>query len=1108
MKNLRKKQLFLLLALGCFFGSSANNAKTGVAVDSKIGNLTSPIDETYRIGSLLVNYDSDHEINESGSNFNLTISPVLSNLEKSVNSEITKQVSTITGQVVDENQQPLPGATIMEKGTSNGTTADFDGNFSLELITDDPVLIVSYLGYLSKDVAVGDVKEITVSLDPDVANLDEVIVVGYGSTKKKDLTGSVTTLSTENIQRGVPNDVLSGIQGQLAGVQISSDSGDPAAGVNITIRGNNSISAGTNPLFVIDGMPYDFNSGEIASGTVGNNNSSNPLSLINPADIKSVVVLKDASATSIYGSRGANGVILIETKSGLQEKTVYSFSVSSGLAAANRKLPVLNANEFIEFRREAQPMGGLFYANQDISRPQDPYAYIQHDWQDEILRTAFQKNYNFNLTGKSNNTTYSASIGVMDNEAIVKNNDFQRYSVLLKLDNKKDDHLRFGLNLRGTLSEINGATQSGGGENLFNGIVQNLVISTPLEYYNPDFDPGAVYISPTSMIDDAYKKSSTMLFNPGAYMEYLFSDELKLTARGFAQFTSSKGKEFYGKETNWGIGSNGYSNLTQANSSTLNATLQLDYNKQFNDKHKLSSLIATEGNIYNFENFNVTQTDFLTEATGVDDISKGANTKSVGSYRDKNKRISFFGRLNYNYSDKHLLTVNFRADGSDKFGSGNRFGYFPSAAYSYVLSNEGFMQGQNLFNNIKFRASYGISGNDRIPSYRYLAELDNAYYGGELGSAPLTQANENLKWETTYQMDVGLDLSLFDNRVSITADYYEKKTKDMLLEVPTPGQTGYARQWQNIGEMSNKGIELELTTFNINTPSFQWKTSLNVSGNENKVLDLGGSEYLPVSVGGGWITNIGRTSIGEPIGRAYGYEFDGVYQISDFTWQNDSDPGIDHASRNYQLKDEVVSVSGINVLPGSFKFKDLNGDGEIDLDNDRTFISNSAPKFFGGITNSFNYKNFDLTVFLQGSYGNEVFNESRWRLEGGALLAYMNVTKDFYYNHWTPDNPTNEYGTFSDNNVTALLTSSYYVEDASYLRLKNITLGYTLENDMMSKFGLEQARIYVTGNNLFTWTDYTGFDPEVNSGQSLMSGVDHISYPRSRTILVGLNISF
>lgn len=1014
----------------------------------------------------------------------------------------------VTGIVTDENSEPLPGATVMEKGTTHGTTTDMDGRFSMELISDEPVLVISFIGYQKVEIPVNNRTEISLSLQPDVSSLEEVVVVGYGVTKKKDLTGSVATLGSEALERGVPTDVLSGVQGKIAGLQISGDSGDPAAGVNITIRGTNSLSAGTTPLFVIDGMPYDINTSEITSATVGNNNSSNPLSLINPADIKSVTVLKDASATSIYGSRGANGVIIIETKSGSSDKTMYSFDASLGVASVNKKMDVLNGNEFIEYRREVQPMGDLFYAGGDKSLPQDPYAYEQHDWQDEILRTAALQNYNFSLSGKSKHNTYMAGLGIQNNEAIVKNNDYQRYSLMFKFDNQKTEKLLLGVNLNGSLSEINGATQSGGGETLFNGIVQNLVLSTPLEFYNPDYDPGDVYISPSSMIDDAYKRSSTVMVNPGVHGTYEFNENIKLVATGVGRFSSSKGSEYYGKETNWGVGYNGYAALSDARSFSVSGSMQLHYDKEFDGGHRVTALAATETNIYNYESFSLIQTDFLTESTGVNDISKGSNTQSIDSYRDRNKRVSFFGRVNYGYHDKHLLTVNFRADGSDKFGPGKRWGYFPSAAYSWVMIDEGFMKRQHIFSNAKVRVSYGVSGNDRISSYSYLSELGNAYYDGVLGSAPESQANEELKWETTYQFDMGIDLGFAENRMTLTVDYYDKQTKDMLLEVPTPGQTGYAEQWRNIGEMSNKGIEVALATTNIEKADFQWTTSFNISGNRNEVLDLGGSESLPITVSGGWITNIGRVAVGQAIGRAYGYKFDGIYQIDDFTWQNDSDPSIDHESRDYELKDGVVSVSGINVAPGSFKFKDLNDDGEIDLDNDRTYISRSAPEFFGGITNTFVWKNFDATIFFQGSYGNEVFNESRWRLEGGALLGYLNVTKEFYFNHWTEDNPTNKYATFADNNVTAQLTSSYYVEDASYLRLKNFTVGYTFGVDKLTKWGLQSARVYATGSNLITWTKYSGYDPEVNSGKTLMSGVDHISYPRSRTFYIGVNVSF
>nr|WP_321411965.1 TonB-dependent receptor [uncultured Allomuricauda sp.] len=1129
MRILKRKQILILFALCCFFGPSASANKPHLTLIQRQKNVAAIFDEISKSSEFTVHYDKILEKSKKKYDIayhNETVFTVLQDLQKLVGFEFEvqgsdiivhavanggqQQTKRIKGSVVDENGQPLPGATVLEKGTSNGTTTDFDGNFAFELTSESPVLVVSYIGYLSKDVPVGNNTDLTVGLQPDVANLDEVVVVGYGSTKKKDLTGSVATIKTEDIQRGVPTDVLSGIQGQIAGLQISSDSGDPAAGVNISIRGMNSISAGTNPLFVIDGMPYDINTGEIATSGKGINNSSNPLNLINPADIKSITVLKDASATSIYGSRGANGVILIETKSPAQENTVYSFNISSGLATVTNELDVLNANEFIEFRRVVQPNGALFYAENDegVVQIQDPYSAIQHDWQDELLRTGLQRNYNFSINGRSKKSNYSVSLGLLDNEALVRNNESQRYSALVKLDTKKNDHLRFGFNLQGTLSELSGATQSGGGDLSFNGIVQGLAVSIPLEWFNEEFDPGDVYISPTNMIDDTYKNSSTQLINPGAYIEYDFNDSFSLVGRAFARFTNSKGKEFYGKETSYGVGSNGYAGLSHSKSTTLNASLQLNYDKNFNDKHTIKGLLAGEVNTNDFESFNLVQTDFLTETTGVDDIGKGANTQLVNSVRDKSKRISAFSRLNYNYSDIHLLTMNFRVDGSDKFGSGSRFGYFPSAAYSWNFSNEKFLLNSNFINNGKLRISYGVSGNDRIPSFRYLPELDNAYYDGVLGSAPSSQANDQLKWETTYQFDIGLDLSFFNNRVSITADYYDKQTKDMLLQVPTPGQTGYAQQWRNIGELSNKGIELELNTLNVTSNKFQWRTSINVSGNRNEVLDLGGSEFLPINVPGGWISDIGRVGVGQQIGRAYGYVFDGVYQIDDFTWQDNSNPSIDHLARNYELKEEIVSVNGTNVRPGSFKFKDLNGDGIIDLDNDRDYISNSSPDFFGGITNKFTWGNLDLTVFLQGSYGNEVFNESRWRLEGGSILSYMNATRDFFYNMWTPDNPTNNYGTYAGANATSMITSSYYVEDASYLRLKNITFGYTFGPDILSRLGLQSARLYVTGNNLYTWTNYSGYDPEVNSGNLLMSGVDFISYPRMKNYIIGLDVSF
>lgn len=1016
----------------------------------------------------------------------------------------------ISGKVIDETGVTLPGVNIIIEGTTRGTQTNFDGFYTI-LADEGDILNFSYIGMKTQIIKVGSTNTINVTMLYDDNSLEEVIVVGYGTQTKKDMTGSVVAIKTEELLSNSPMDIAQGIQGKLAGVKISSDSGAPGSGTSISIRGVNSISAGTSPLYVIDGIPYDLNQDEIAFSTIGFGNSSNPLAAINPADIKSLSVLKDASATAIYGSRGANGVIIIETKKGggANNEAVINFSLYSGFNKATRKIPVLNGNEFIEYRRDIDPEGFLFFYNSDLNEPRDPYELTQHDWQDEILRTGFVQNYDVSMRGKSDKTNYSASFGFIDNEAIIKNNDNQRYSFRLNLEHRKSDKLRIGVNASGSYNELNGATQSGGGSALFNGVVQNLVISTPVELYNPAFDPGDVYISPSSMIDDAYKKSASGGFAVNAFIHYDIGEDFKLIMNGGGNFSSSKGSEFYGKETNWGFSDNGYSNINESRAISVNGSAQLHYTKLFKEKHKINAFIASEMNNYNYESFSITKTNFLDELTGVFDISKGSTHKSSGSFRDNATRISFFGRVNYTFNEKHLFTLTYRADGSDKFGEGNRYGFFPSAAYSWVILDNILTKDESLFSFAKLRLSYGVTGNDRIPSYRYLPRLENTYYNGELGLAPSSQANENLQWETTNQYNFGFDFGFFDNAITASIDVYKKETHDLLMPIPVAGRSGYSSQWQNIGRIDNQGIEFQLSSINIDKNDFRWSTDFNISHNKNEIINLGGDvEFIPLSISGGWIQDIGRLSVGESLGQAYGYEFDGVYQISDFNWQDGSDPSIPHADRLYNLNDGVVSVDGVNVRPGSHKFRDLNGDGTVTLDDDRTHISQSDPILFGGLTNTFKYKNFDLNIFFQGSYGNEIFNESRYRLEGGVSHTYQNVTKNFYYNRWTPENPTNEYADFADRNVTSQISSSYYVEDASYIRLQSVSLGYSLDDDLLTNLKIKNARVYITGNNLFTWTEYSGYDPELNSGNKLLSGVDRIIYPRSKSILFGFNLTF
>ena len=1029
-----------------------------------------------------------------------------------------QQQKAISGTVNDENGEPLPGVTVVVKGTNQGTVTNVDGEFSLDNIPTDATLQFSFVGMKTQDVNIENRSSIDVIMEVDAIGIEEVVAVGYGTEKRKDVTGAIASISADKISESKVTSFQEAIQGRLSGVQVSSSSGEPGSSVNISIRGANTVYGSSAPLYVIDGVPYDVNSGEVADASIGNGTSSNPLASLNPSSIESVEVLKDASATAIYGARGANGVIIITTKSGKVGDAKITYDGYVSLGTVTRKLPVLSADEYIEYRSVINPNTFLFYidSNRDgnyneYDMPRDPYELPMHDWQDEMLRVGMSNSHNLSISGgNASGTTFSGGIGYLDQNAIVIGNDYQRYNALLNLDHKHNNKLKLGLKFNMSYSELNGATQSGGGSGIFNGVVQNLVISRPLEFYAPNWDTEGRYISPLSMIDNAYKSISYLRNNLYTYLDYNVMKGLALHVSGGGFLTSSKGKEFYSKYTNWGNLDNGRAMLQDSKANSWNFTSRLNYYIRPNIHHLLKFMVAFEMNRYNWERMFIENADYTDESTGVNDISKGKRIKGISSDRNMINRLSYFGRLNYQFKGKHLLTATIRADGSDKLGPNNRFGYFPSLAYAWQIHNEPFMASLKSINNLKLRLGYGITGNDRIPSYRYLARMTNTEYGGELGMAPESRSNYDLKWEETSQLNFGLDIGLIKDRINITVDYYKKSTTDMLMSALVPKKTGFLSQWQNLGKVDNEGFEIQISTSNIQTKNFTWNTDFNLSSNKNTVKDLGDVEYIPVSIGGGWITRAGRVIEGESLGRAYGYVFDGVYQIEDFNWQDGSNPDIPHEERIYVLNEDVVSVAGINVLPGSFKFKDLSDDGVIDVDKDRTTISRSFPKHFGGINNSFKFKNFDLSVLLNWSYGNEIFNESKYRLEGGVSNTWMNITESFFRNRWTPENPTNEYGTFADDNwnKTALLASSYYVEDASYLRLQNVSLGYIIPERLVQKVGIDYARIYLAGTNLHTWTNYSGFDPEIDSGNSLLPGFDRLTYPRTKTFTFGVNLTF
>lgn len=1024
----------------------------------------------------------------------------------------------VTGIVSVDGGEPAIGATVMVKGETIGTITDIDGKFSIEVPLNGQ-LQFSYVGYVTKTVSLNGKANVQITLFEDNHNLEEVVVVGYGSMKKKDLTGSVVGLRSEDISQTKSTSFVNAMQGKLAGVQISSQSGELGANTRISIRGANSVYGSSMPLYVIDGVQIDVNTDEIASSKMGNGSQMDPMSSINPADIESIEVLKDASATAIYGSRGANGVVIVTTRSGKVGKSRVNYDGYISFGQVTKKIDVLGASDFIDYRREIDGNCPLFYedSNEDgayneLDDPRDPYSNPVHDWQKEMLRTAVSHNHNLSLDGGTESLQYSGSVGYSRNEGIIINNDYERITTRLKIDYKKD-RLKMGLNMNVSYSQFNGASQSGGEGGAFNGVVQSLVTARPIEIYIPEYDNMGTYVSPISMLKDAYKNTSLIRSNLNAYGEYRIIDGLTLNISVGGLLSSSKGKEFYGKNTEWGAGDHGRAIIAEQRATYISNSNQLTYQKNFG-KSSLNAMVAFELNHYNFESFSVDNANFLDESTGVDAISKGNVLKGVNSYRGVNNRISYLGRIYYDLLGRYLFTASIRADGSDKFGKGNQYGYFPSFAFAWRLSEEKFMKNQHVFDNLKFRLSYGQTGNERIASYQYMANMENSYYNGILGLSPSTLANPNLKWETTIQYNAGLDMGFLNNRVQLNIDYYKKITNDMLMPAAIPSQTGYSSQWKNIGKVHNEGFEIQLSTINLKNKDFQWSTDFNISHNKNTVKDLGGVDFVPVSIGGGWLTNVGRVMVGHDIGTAYGYVFDGIYQLDEFTWQNGSDPDIPFTQRNFTLKPGVVSVKGTNVKPGSYKFKNLDGSEDNVVDeNDQTIISHSSPKFFGGMNNTFRYKNFELSVFLSGSFGNEVFNESKFRLSGGIPLAWQNLSKDFWDNRWTPENPTNSYGTFSvdTRNTTSLMTNSYYVEDASYIKLKSVSLSYTIPTSVLKKIGLgnvTNAKIYATGDNLYTWTNYTGFDPEVDSGNALLTGFDRVSYPRTRSYILGVNVTF
>ncbi len=1035
----------------------------------------------------------------------------------------------VKGTVMDDSGMAVPGASIQLKGTTQGTITDFDGKFSISVPNKKAVLVVSFIGYATLEQQVDASKPMTLVLKEDSELLEEVVVVGYQEVKMKDLTGSVAKADMKELLNTPVGSFDQTLGGRIAGVNVTSSEGQPGGTMNIVIRGNNSLTQDNSPLYVIDGFPVE--DPAIAS-------------TINPADIESMDILKDASATSIYGARGANGVVIITTKKGKIGKAQLTYDGSVTLHHVSRTIPMMDAYEFVKLQAEAYPVsianptGGYLMEYEGKQWTLDDYRNIyQYDWQDEVMRTAWQHNHNIRLTGGTDGVRYNASASYYNQDGILLNSGYERFQMRANTLIKRDK-LDISLTTNYSRSIQTGSTPSASSYSGMNNLYYSVWGYRPVTYPNKSMDALL-----NDVMDDAIDSSNDYRFNPirslkeeyrkayinnlqlNGYVSYEFMKGLKLKVSGGYTYDARKNDQFNNSKTRYGgptstdkVNAQVIRNerLTWLNENTL--TWQTNIKK----RHFFNTLVGITFQNSDYEYYSIKATHLPNESLGMAGLSEGTLSSS-SSVKSSWAMMSYLASLKYNYKSKYYATASFRADGSSKFSKKNRYGYFPSGSLAWNFMEEKFMKPfKNVLESGKFRLSWGLTGNNRIGEYDYYALLamlkdrqgDYVSNGsipsgvypfdnnmGSVGIVPISLPNEDLKWETTEQWNLGLDLSFLAGRINVTADLYRKTTRDLLLDASLPLSSGYYSATKNIGKVRNDGLELSLSTLNYDAHGFRWSTDFNIAFNKNKVLELAENQYALTSAARFDQSYNSQPSyiakVGMSMGMMYGYLYEGTYKYDDFI----------RSGNSYTLKSNVPHfASESNTQPGMPKYKDVNADGVIDS-RDRTIIGRGLPVHTGGFTNNFAYKGFDLSVFFQWSYGNDIMNANKLFFENGAYKKDLNQYAS-YADRWTPENPESNMPAAtksSSNNVI----SSRIIEDGSFLRLKTVTLGYTLPKAAITKAGLSNARVYLAAQNLWTWTNYSGYDPEVSVRNSALTpGLDFSSYPRAFTFSLGVNLGF
>ncbi|TXD74106.1 TonB-dependent receptor [Aequorivita antarctica] len=958
----------------------------------------------------------------------------------------------VTGTVMDTEGVPLVGATVIIKGTSKGTATDFDGNFKITVPNDASTLVITYVGYKTQEVSIFGISNITVTMVEDSSALEEIVVIGYGTEKKSLVSDALSTINAKQIENLPLASVDGLLQGQAAGVQVNQNSGTPGGQMSVRIRGLTSISGSSQPLYIIDGIPVttgDF--GQIGYSGQG----SSALTDLNPNDIESISILKDASATAIYGARGSNGIVLITTKRGKEQKTIVSVNIYSGMQSAWNRLDMLNAREWKEYRNDLT--NSTVFTEEQIND-----NTIDTDWQDIIFRTAPINSYEISAAGGSEKTQFFMSGTLFKQEGILIGTDYDRFNFRANLDHKISNKFKIGTSIGLSYAHTDRVES----DQTLHGPLPN-GISTPAIYpvYNADgsYNQDGPYSNAVSIANEAINENFSYRTNSNIYLDWNIVEDLTFSSKLGVDFLNFREHGYESTKTVQGAKYNGLGFETYSNISNIVSNNLLQYNKRLN-KHKLDALVGYSFEKRNFRSSFIRGQDFADD--DLEYINSAATIVSASASASDEGIRSYFGRVNYNFSDKYILTLTGRFDTSSKFGDNNKTGFFPAASIAWRVSQEEFLKDVKFLSDLKLRVSYGLTGNDDISPFLFSELYGNTSYGGSPAIYPSNIPNPDLKWESTTQLNLGLNLGFFQDRITLTADYYDKQTNDLLLSRPLPTSSGFSSITENVGKVENKGIELTLSTQNL-VGEFTWNTQFNISGNRNKVLELyNGQPIDDIGRGGN------RIMEGQPIGIFYSYQSLGV------------DPST-----------------------GDIVYADTNFDGEI-TSADRTVVGNPHPDFVYGFTNNFAYKNLDLSIFLQGSQGNDVFNGSRLYLESlqGGDNQLESVTR-----RWRQPGDITDIPRATTDPVAAAQNkrvSSRFLEDGSYLRFKNVTLGYTLNQKNMNKRFFESMRVYVSAQNLFTFTNYSGLDPEVNyrGDDNAVIGTDFFTYPQAKTFTLGVNL--